>query len=175
MTTDQSPLREFLKEYADLTNKYEALLSKTSEVNAQLNLKLNIFPTVESVNACITAKLNTLPTLDAITGSVTTYSAETKKINETAIKSLEKNVESMLYRFNWLLTAITLATLIGGYAVWYVNSIINVVEKPRHVIEHPIDNKALQPHVDYIDEDGKKIIVPFTAPPHAHGESKENK
>lgn len=147
-----SPITTFLDHYKSLINKYEDLLVKNTEINTLLKDKLDHFPTEININQMIEGLME-----------------ENEKKKNILIEDLKHIVDKLIYKFNTIMIWLLVGSTIGGIAIVYVKFIISAVPKEKVIIEmkeknitdQQINDMLKQPHIDYIDKDGNRVIIPI--------------
>jgi len=163
-----SLIRNSLNNYEILINKYEKLLVDNTTLNTLINEKLASLP-VESEVRQILEEL-----MDDVSAQIGEQQQQIDLKEDENVKSItdivnifQEHVRKLLSRLNFVLACISIGAVVGGVAIYYVNSVLDIAKKERlgisnQIIDQVQDQKETQvPHIYYVDETGKSIKIPI--------------
>ncbi len=154
-------IRTAFNNYQTIISKYETLLVDNTTLNVLIKEKLSQLP-IESeieriINNLITEEDKKMVLQQ---GKLDTKETENKKTTDQLISSLDKTIRNLTFELRIVLGWLAIVSVVGVLATSYIKYATEV-SKQKPVIEHPIDDKSMQPHIDYLDKDGHKIVVPI--------------
>ena len=152
--------------YEIAMNKYERLLVDNTTLNVLIKEKLSQLPIESEIRQVLQELVNAADNrVQHQQDKLEIKETGNKVTTDQLIKDFTAVVKDLIFRLKIVLGWLAIVSVVGIAALGYIKFVTVDIPKQKTVIEHPIDDKSAQPHIDYIDKDGHKIVVPVPIAP----------
>ena len=152
--------------YEIAMNKYERLLVDNTTLNVLIKEKLSQLPIESEIRQVLQDLVNAADNRVQHQQDKLDIKENGNKLStDQLIKDFTAVVKDLIFRLKIVLGWLAIVSVVGVAALGYIKFVTVDIPKQKTMIEHPIDDKAAQPHIDYIDKDGHKIVIPIPIAP----------
>jgi hypothetical protein len=158
-------IKTSFKNYEIAITKYENLLVENTTLTTLIKSKLSQLPIESEVRSILSDLVEkTDQRVKHQQDRLDDTEIENKSSTESLIRTLDGHVKDLLFNLKLIMAWLTIVSIVGTTVVGYIKYVTDNTSKNKITLEHPVDSKSYQPHVDYLDRDGNKIVVPVPTP-----------